>query len=278
MTNRIYSPSQCKAFLTCEWLWKLEREGWRNNQYGKNTLFAIRGSAVSAGADAYHRGQGADVVYMAVKDEVRSSWEKERISSREFTDFKSSPLTQEEIIDMACTLVQSYMGAKLPYTVLKSEYEFSNHGRARADIIGKLGSGLVLPIDLKTKTKPAQPFYEYLTKRDFAYDHQLLHYCWALSEETGVQCRDYGIVILWEAKKPIIEYIPFSVTQERMDLWWRSAKATWAKMEQIELGLIEPSEASLHKSVYGPCPMYKACLEYNRNTELMNQSYFKVLR
>ena len=275
---KVYSPSSTSNFLTCEYLWVLSQQGWRSKEYGKNDVYALRGSAVSAGCDSFHRGEGSDTAYVSTKQYITEEWSRAKLDSREWREFKSLPLSQAEVVDMACSLVQSYMEAKLPYTVLKSEYEFTSYGRARADIIGKLGSGLVLPVDLKCKDIPAQAFYEYLAKRDFAYSHQLLHYCWALSEETGVTCLDYGIVILWYGKKNRVEYIPFSVTQERMDLWLRSSKATWAKMQAIEEGLIEPSEASLHKSVYGPCPMYKACLEYNRNPELMGRDYFKILR
>ncbi len=276
---KTYSPSQTKAFLTCEWLWKLEREGWRPNTYGKNTVYAIRGSAISAGIDAFHHGKDSAACFMATKDDVATSWDKERLNNREYTEFKSLPLTLAEVTDMACSVVHTYMEHKhLPYTVVSSEHIFANHGNARADIIGKNSSGVLMPFDLKTKDKPAQSYYEYLTKRDFAYDHQLMHYCWALSEETGVACLEYGIVILWYSAKPSIEVVPYSVTPERMELWLQSSKSTWAKMEAIENGLIEPSENAMHKSVFGPCPMYTACLEMNRDPIRMADSYFKILR
>ena len=277
--SKIFSPSQTKSFLTCEFLWKLEREGWRPLTYGKNTLYAIRGSAVSVGCDMFHNGKDSAAYFLSTKDELSSGWEKERIDSRCYSEFKSLPINKSELTDMACALVHAYAEAwPLSYTVERSEYTFVNHGNARADIIGRNSKGILMPFDLKTKQKPAQSYYEYLTKRDFAFDHQLMHYCWALSEETGTPCLEYGIIILWYSAKPTIEVVPYSVTQERMNLWLTSARSTWAKMEAIEQGSIEPSENAMHKSVFGACNFYKACLEMNRDKNLMEQDYFKILR
>lgn len=276
--SKIYSPSSTANFLECEVKWVLSQQGWRSRQYGKKDVYALRGSAIGVGCDVFHNGKGSAAAYMAVKNYIAEEWERSKLNSREWAEFKSIPLTQPEVVDMACSVVETYTEAQLPYIVLKSEYEFSKHGRARADIIGQVGSGPIIPIDLKTKDKPAQVYYEYLTKRDFAFSHQMCHYMYALSEETGTLCLSYGIVLLWYGKKNSIEYVPYSISEKRFDLWLTSARSTWERMEAVEAGHVVPAEHPTHKSQWGMCEYYDACLNMNRSPILMQDSFFKVIR
>ena len=272
---KIYSPSQTKAFLECPMLWSLGRKGWTPRTYNKGNLYAIRGSAVSDGLDAYNRGKSAQDITTAVEESVARLWVQAKIDHREWVEFKSAPLSLDEVTTQALELVGAYsVGPPTAYTVQHAEYVFANHGNARADVLGLNPQGRLIPVDYKCKDIPAVEYYRHLAKQAYRYDWQLMHYCWAVSEEFQTACFEFGIVILWYGKNPQIEYLVYSVSPTRLKLWYESATAVWERMERCELGLEPITEVAEHSNRFGLCVYHKACLEYHRDEDLMIQDYF----
>ncbi len=276
---KIYSPSQTKKFLQCPMAWKLYKDGWVSKKYNKGNLYALRGLAVSAGLDFYNRHGNSDAVDGVVVATLRREYDEARIGEREWNVFKSLPYTCVELTQQALLLVRTYIeNPPLAFTVVHSEYIFAKHGNARADVIGKLANGKILPVDYKCKDVPTNSFFQFSIKQDYRYDWQLMHYCWAVSEEFHVDCLDFGIVVLWYDKKPRIEYVPFIVNTERLANWYLSAREVWSHMEACEKGEAAVTEVAEHKTVYGPCEFKTACLEYNRHEDLMHNEYFYMPR
>lgn len=273
---KVFSPSQTKNYLTCPMLWHLSRQKWRPKTYNKASVYAIRGSAVSSGLELYNQVGASDVVLTRVVAAIADEWTKSNIDHREWSEYKTPPPTQAEITQQAIHLVEAYMESPVTaFKVLYSEYIFKKHGYARADVIGRLASGQLLPVDYKCKDVPYQAFYQYVTKRDYQYDWQLMHYVWATAEEFETPCLQFGIVVLWYDKKPKIEYVPYSVDPHRLGLWLVSARAIWADMELCEAGKKIIVEAAEHRTKFGACTYATACLEMYRDPELMLQRYYK---
>lgn len=274
---KIFSPSQTTNFLTCPMLWSLSRQGWRSKTFNKATLYAVRGSAVSSGLETLTVTGSLDSALVSVEKAVSEEWDKNKIDKREFVEFKSLPLSQKEITTQSNALVTAYAASPITvFEVLHSEYTFKNHGYARADLIGKLNNGSILPVDFKVKDQPVQKFYEYTTKQEFKYSWQMYHYCLAVSAEFNTDCLQFGIVILWYDKKPKIEYVPFHITPVRFKLWYKSAIEVWARMEAMETGQVALHEVAEHRTKFGPCEFTKACLEHDRDPDLMRADYFNI--
>ena len=271
---KVYSPSQTKTFLECPVAWKLSRMGVTRRQYNKGTVYAIRGSAVSAGLECYNN-QGSDVGNVIAKA-VYADWEHYQLDYREWAEFRSVALTKDEVVEQATALVKAYTETHQPFEVLHAEFAFKDHGNARADVIGKIGSQ-ILPVDYKCKDIPASDYYRHIARQDYRYDWQLMHYCWAVGEVFNIECLTFGIVVLWYAKKPEIEYIPFIVQPDRLALWLESARDVWSRMEACENGA-PVYEVASHRTPYGQCEYYKACLEYQRDFSLMSKDYLVVTR
>ncbi len=276
--SKIFSPSSTATFLACRVKWMLYRKGWIAKTYGKNTLYAIRGSAVSAGLDVFAKTASEESSLLAVKDSVLEEWKRSRVADRQFQEFKSLPLSVEEITAQAQCLVGYYIeNPPTAFKILHSEYIFKNHGNARADVIASLNpSGDIVPVDYKVRDVPFNSYYKYTTKQDFRYSHQMYHYCMAVSQEFNVNCLQFGILILWFDKRPSVEYIPFSVEPERLKLWYQSATVVWAQMAACEAGEESYTEAANHRDQYGPCEYSKMCLEHNRNYNLATQDYIRI--
>lgn len=272
---KVYSPSSTKSFLTCPFYWVLNKQGWNSKSYGKKDLYAVRGNAVSVALDLYNRGGSAKESLELAENFVYDEWEKLQIDNRTWDTLKSPPIPQGELARQAVLLVDTYMGnPPTHFRVVESEYIFTNWGNSRADVIAQLGNGKIVPVDYKCKDKPTSPYYEGLVRSDFAHDWQLMHYCHAISQDFDVRCVEYGIVILWYAKRPRITYEPFHVGQERMDEWYRSAKIVWGLMESIETGEIGAWEVADHRNKFGPCQYTEACLKHGRDPQLMQMDYF----
>jgi hypothetical protein len=234
--------------------------------------YGVRGSGVSEGLDVYNRGTGDPI--QATIDCVNADWERQRLDEREWWDFRSSPNTRQEIIDQACSLVEAYIAAPITaFEVVETEYIFRDHGWARADVIGRVAGGHIVPVDYKVKDEPNTVWLRQKIKSDFSNDHQLFHYAWAMNEEFGLDVFQYAIVILWYNSRPKIEYVPFIISPERMANWLMSAREIWRRMDAIKNGETEAWEQADHATKFGDCAFKKACLDYNRDENLMTQDY-----
>ena len=275
---RIFSPSQTQAFLRCPYYWQMSRE-WMPRTFSKMDLYAIRGSAVSVGLDAFNRGQGDDEIIQAITNEIKDEWEKKQMDSREWVDMRSVPLNAEDLLHHALLLVECYINQPpTAFEVIESEYQFRKHGWARADVIGRLPRGQVVPVDYKCKDAPASQWLRQKIIGDFANAWQLLHYCWATSEEFNVECLDYGILLLWYSKTPKVEYVGYTVDPERLSIWLDSATRVWREMTDIRDGRKTLYEVADHDTKFGPCPFKRACLEYNRDLSYMEEHYIQIGR
>lgn len=270
---RVFSPSQTKAYLACPYAWLLSRE-WMPRTFSKMEVYGARGAGVSIGLDEYNRGRSDDEIAEAIIGEVRSEWERNQLDSREWSDMRTTPPTMDDITHQALTLVEAYVNdPPVAFEVAETEYIFRDHGWARADILGRLPRGNIAPIDYKVKDSTSAPWLRQAIINDWKNDWQLMHYCWAVSEEFDIECLEYGICILWYAPNPKIEYVPYTIHPDRMANWIESAQRVWERMEAIKEGRDIPTEVASHKTQFGPCIFQRACLEYNRDPELMEDFY-----
>jgi hypothetical protein len=254
-------------------MWALGRE-WMPRTFSKMDLYGIRGGAVSVGLDTFNRGCPDGEIIQAVTDEIATEWDRKQMDTREWYDFRSLPLTRDDILEQALLLVETYINdPPTAFEVIETEYIFREHGWARADVICRLPGGQLAPIDYKVKDSPSTSWLRQAIIGDFKNDWQLMHYCWALMEEFGEECLQYGICLLWYSNTPKIEYVPYTIDPERMDNWLDSAVRIWKQMDDIKEGRERLHEVADHKTKFGPCAFQKACLDFNRDPDLMEDHY-----
>jgi hypothetical protein len=240
-------------------------------------LYAVRGSAVSVGLDEFNRGRSDDEIITSVTEEVQAEWERKQMDSREWIDFRTTPLTKDDLLHQALLLVEAYINQPpTAFEVIETEYIFREHGFARADVLGKLPTGQLAPIDYKVKDLPYSSWLRSKIIGDFKNDWQLMHYCWAMTEEFGHECLQYGICILWYSAKPKVEYVPYTIAPRRMDNWRQSAYAHWLCMTAIKDGRAVPTEVAEHQTKFGPCVFQRACMDYNRDPSYMKENYIYI--
>lgn len=270
---KVYSPSQTKAFLTCPFYWKLSRAVMPRT-FSKMNLYACRGSAISVGLDEYNRGRSDDEIIQATTDEVQACWEQDQLDVREWHDFRTEPLTKEDILHQALLVVEAYINnPPTAFEVIEAEYIFREAGNARADVLARLPTGLIVPVDYKTKDKANTLWLHNKIVNDFKADWQLLHYCWAIEQEFNVECLEYGICLLWYSANPKIEYSPYTVSRKKLDNWLLSAIRVWRQMEEIDTGKEQLYEVADHSTKFGPCAFQKLCLDFDRDPDYLAQNF-----
>jgi hypothetical protein len=241
--------------------------------------YAARGSAISVGLDEFNRGRSDDQIIEAVLSEVEACWESDHLDIREWADMRTAAPTKEDIAHQALLVVETYINEPpSAFEVIEAEYIFRNHGNARADILARLPRGQVVAVDYKTKDLPTSQWLRSKIVSDFGNTWQMMHYCWALGEEFGHPVNDYGICLLWYSAKPKIEYVGYTVTDERLGIWLESAKFHWGQMEAILEGRLDMYEVADHDTKFGPCPYKSLCLDYNRDENYLEENFLRISR
>jgi hypothetical protein len=278
-TGRIWSPSATKQFLFCPVYWRLNREGWVGRDYGKLDAYGARGSGVAKAIELWNQTSDLEGSIEGLRVEITNEWEKRLVPQRAWGAPAKPEPTLAQMIREATECFVAYTNAPVDhYDIVETEYTFKDHGNARADAIIRLRNGKLIPLDYKVKAKAYTPWLEYKIREDFRNSWQMLHYCWALSEEQGRLVDEYAILILWHDKKPKIEYVPYAVDSFRLEQWYKSAVNAWARMNDIVEGRSEPTEAAEHGDKFGPCVFEAACLQHRRDPELMASDYLQIQR
>lgn len=278
----VFSPSATVTFSKCPRRWAIEKAGWKRRLIEYPELCAVLGDGFSKVMEVYNTGLIKGEIHrpemlipagVTAMDE-RLEWELQagrRINSKDEEFRDKLPSLLEKAVDLY-TKTDPLQG----WTILEAEQTYTNHGRARLDLLAADQEGPAV-LDYKVKVKLNKE-WEAGELEKHAKGWQRSHYTWM----TGV--KRFFIILVVLAPKPYVKLEPYLATEYDEKVWPRDAAATWYRMEHTK-GVLE-SEASLlavpgsasHVDELGACPYQAACLDYALDPERMAVSYVKVER
>ena len=167
------------------------------------------------------------------------------------------------------------------YEIIDVELDLGpDYGNARVDVLAKDKFGHYLVIDDKAKRK-LEARWQPKELMSYEADWKMNHYVWAISDKLGVPIDRYYINLIVVTPRYSVTLAPYPAFQGKTRDWWEaSARRLWNRMEQeAAFGPdFTPSMAVVHKSQYGKCPMWTACLDHGLDKDLMMVDYIQVER
>ena len=147
-------------------------------------------------------------------------------------------------------------------------------GESTPDLVMRDRYGLVV-VDYKTRLY-SNKYYKEQDIKLFPHTTQMLLYTKAVEELYGEKCERCIMVIIPRNKRPKIEFHTSDINIKYRDgIWYPRIEETWRQMDQVESGARPAQLATEHKTKYGWCPYFKACLNYGCDEVEMLADFYK---
>ena len=264
----VHSPTSTERYLTCPLLWKLSKE-WAPRALDKAALSRIVGSGVGVGVAHYYQSNRA--ARHSAPDAGRAwvSAEMARLLGAGHTLSPEMGEDAQKLPEVVQKGIEKYIAQDpMPAEWIIQDIEGVLPSGSRTDWVAVKPNGEKVVCDLKTK-RTLDDRYIQSTLDEFRESWQQRHYLWEYSEDHQERVREYAIVLVRLSPFKII-VDPVSVDDESLEFWYQGAKGVWGLMDQEYLWM-----AASHRTRYGRCPMWRACLEYRLDEGLMAQEYIR---
>lgn len=273
-----FSPSQTANWSRCPVLWRLQNvEKWTTRSIGAKEISALCGNVFGRGMEIYNKHamrEGFDRVKhdeafakRVLDDAVevaRAYGDEEAKKLLDLGYTVDDPDGADAKIDITIKALRRHIPLEPTpedWIVLGAEVVSKEHGWCRCDVLYQTPQGHRVVRDYKFKLK-LDPDYRASTLEEYGESTQRNHYLYAYD----AQVFEVALVVAAPWYTPLI---PFSRDEARLASWVASQKEKWAHMERMKDGREAVWEADVHRDKFGKCPMYDACLVYNRDPERM---------
>lgn len=280
----IYGPSETIEYGQCPMLWALKKEGWRANYFSYPEVAAAIGTGIHYGAYLYHTYPMAD--HQEIGEDALEEAEKALGSLINVGVMPGYRVTDwaTRIADQVPRGVKAYIeqfGEVYPkdWKIISAEESFKkqrgDEGYAGTiDLVVQTSDGPAV-VDLKTKQPFKSAYYRDQFLEQFGHSWQMYQYSWLLSKSDGPP--KYFYLAMLELKaKPALSLHRYRISATYMEQWHHAASRRWEEMAAIERGEQVPAIASNHVMFGKPCPMARACLDYQLDENLMQADYVRL--
>ncbi len=288
---KIFSPSQTVRAMTCPMLNSLSKEGWRLREQGIPLLSGISGKCIAAGLGVYNNyrkgieisGSEIDKLSSIQKEDIAKAamdmalailaYEIEQIESIGYSlnNEVESYLTQMQ--DRICKPICQYImndPIDKSWRIVDVERAWEDYGNCRPDLVIRDSVGLAI-VDYKTKVKASLARYS----NDYTDSHQMKHYCYFGGKVYNEPVNRFHIAEIitmpYSCKIDSFEKSP-----ESLELWYQATVPFWNYMEDVENGTAKPWMAANHRTQYGQCDFYLACMKFQLDPQMMKSRYIQV--
>ena len=283
---KVYSPSQTKLFLECEYKWYLERkQGYKSRYVEKRDVAAALGSAYGA-AWAHYFQTGRVMTTEEVTQAAISHYQEELAkltSNREMLAEDKAQEYESLIPKMIQRTMDSDDFIPTSWSVTAVEGLVDDGAGSRIDLGGKDQNGRPWFWDNKVKTFVKTSDVDYAFTRYFDKDWQMMHYAWAYSQMIGELVNTYYIGMMVVSPTTRFYVRPFTVTETDVVNWLESACVVWGRMEEAEKRLGALTEngnpraitpmSNNHYGNFGKCSHYGLCFDGGDHSQ-----YIKIER
>lgn len=281
----IYSPSRTEAYDFCSLKGAtVYRDGWMLKEADNGTVGRIVGAAFAEGTYRIHAGVSTGVS------------EAQHLFDRQVDHYTRYGVSfSQDLVHTREVLGKSLVkyAAQNPFALWQikgAEVALKDYGNCRLDVLGIDPEGYWAIADVKYKR---QLKLDYLNKtiNEYKDSWQFQHYPWAYNDylEHAVHedsslgssswspaVRMYLVLVIAEPFR-VLSY-PFFTKDKLQVRWLRSAQQKWLDLHAIETGEKEPTMSTVHRDMYGDCPLKRACLEMDLDPQLMQHEYVRVPR
>lgn len=268
------------TYVECPMKWWLSRrQGWELSIIGAKEVAACLGTGFHAGAEHL----------LMHPDEVEQAQELARQSAVKTTgEIYSSgrvikPAVKAELDALGVRLTNAIkaLAAGLPmifdeYDTVATELTLPEAGGTTLDLLLRhKAEGHLTVLDWKAKTF-SKPWYKTDYLEDFGHSWQLFQYAWGASQRFGEPVEHFLLGLMDVTGKAKLELYPYRIYPHEQQLWEVSAKQVWRDMQDVLDGKRPVQIATEHRSKFGRCDYYNACLMYDLDEDRMQGEYIQI--
>ena len=281
MTSPIFAPTRTSDFVFCPVYYHLKYvDKWAPTHYSKGELAMIMGSALGAVLAQHHTGNGDNGALQRIAL-ARIDHELDLLKQQGRTCVPKDVTYEEGLRGRILRVIPRILERDpLPrdWKILGTEVTLPDHGNARIDLAVRDPQHLAV-VDYKVKLNLRKDQYTY-TREEYAYDWQLLHYSWALSQARGEPVKRFWIYCVILEPTFDIQLWPYEINPEHMAAFEVSVRQVWQDMQDSHDGKRVWTQRPNHFKKWGrglyKCEFFDACLKYHLDAGAMRQEYVQI--